>query len=150
MMIAKKENKGFVLYNEQNARIGKIVPRAKKTFDIILEKEHKIYQIVRKGRYFEVKENYRHKYTLRENLFWGSFHISELDKTIKGSWGFKWATQMVDSRNKTLLRIRNKNKWFANNSYQLEVLDKSTRRLEILLTLFIHLYTSRIVGIMGN
>jgi hypothetical protein len=56
--------------------------------------------------------------------------------------GHKWGTKMVDKENNTLLKIRNKNQFINTNKYEIEISNGKATDLDVLLTLYGHLYGS--------
>lgn len=50
---------------------------------------------------------------------------------------------MVDEENKTLLKIRNENLLLDKGIYEIEIEDEKVTDFEILLSLFSHVYCSR-------
>ena len=81
-------------------------------------------------------------YHLKTNSFSGNTEIKELNKKIKGVWGLKWATQLVNNEGKTLLKIRNDKKSVNNGNYIIELENTELSSMEILISLYGHLYGS--------
>lgn len=141
-MIAKKENGYFVLYDDEKSIIGKIKFLNNEELEITVNGENKTYQVIKNKRNFEVKNQNELVCNLNINSFWGDINVIELNKRIKGVFGMKWGTQMVDENNKTLLKIRNESLLVDKGIYEIEISDSQITDFEILLSLFGHLYGS--------
>jgi hypothetical protein len=76
------------------------------------------------------------------NSFSGNIEILETGHKITGVFGLKWGTKMVDKENYTLLKIRNENQIVNTNKYEIEISNKKVTDLEILTTLYGHIYGS--------
>lgn len=140
-MIAKLENDILNVYNEKNILIGGIKTQSnfKNTEVKIGEKE---YKLSRDKWNTEISENGKVVYTLKMNSFSGNTEILETGHKITGVFGLKWGTKMVDKENNTLLKIRNENQIVNTNKYEIEISNKKVTDLEILTTLYGHLYGS--------
>jgi len=140
-MIAKLENDILNVYNEKNFLIGGIKTQSnfKNTEVKIGEKE---YKLSRDKWNTEISENGKVVYTLKMNSFSGNTEILETGHKITGVFGLKWGTKMVDKENNTLLKIRNENQIVNTNKYEIEISNKKVTDLEILTTLYGHLYGS--------
>ena len=140
-MIAKLENDILNVYNEKNILIGGIKTQSNfKNAEVkIGEKE---YKLSRDKWNTEISENGKVVYTLKMNSFSGNTEILETGHKITGVFGLKWGTKMVDKENNTLLKIRNENQIVNTNKYEIEISNKKVTDLEILTTLYGHLYGS--------
>ena len=142
-MIAKLENDILNVYNEKNILIGGIKTQSnfKNTEIKIGESE---YEISRDKWNTEISEKGKVIYNLKMNSFSGNAEILETGHKITGVFGLKWGTKMVDKENNILLKIRNENQIINTNKYEIEISNKKVTNLEILTTLYGHLYGSNI------
>jgi hypothetical protein len=140
-MIAKLENDILNVYNEKNILIGGIKTQSnfKNTEIKIGENE---YEISRDKWNTEISEKGKVIYNLKMNSFSGNAEILETGHKITGVFGLKWGTKMVDKENNILLKIRNENQIINTNKYEIEISNKKVTNLEILTTLYGHLYGS--------
>ena len=140
-MIAKLENDILNVYNEENILIGGIETQSnfKNTEIKIGEKK---YELSRNKWNTEISENGKVIYNLKMNSFSGNTEILETGHKITGVFGLKWGTKMVDKENNTLLKIRNENQIVNTNKYEIEISNNKVTDLEILTTLYGHLYGS--------
>ena len=140
-MIAKLENDILNVYNEKNILIGGIKTQSnfKNTEIKIGENE---YEISRDKWNTEISEKGKVIYNLKMNSFSGNVEILETGHKITGVFGLKWGTKMVDKENNILLKIRNENQIINTNKYEIEISNKKVTNLEILTTLYGHLYGS--------
>ncbi|MFD2696859.1 hypothetical protein ACFSQ0_02545 [Mesonia sediminis] len=140
-MIAKLENDILNVYNEENNLIGgiKTQPNFKNTEIKIGENKYELY---RDKWNTEISENGKVIYNLKMNSFSGNAEILETGNKITGVFGLKWGTKMVDKEKNTLLKIRNENQIVNTNKYEIEITNKKVTDLEILTTLYGHLYGS--------
>ena len=140
-MIAKLENDILNVYNEKNILIGGIKTQSnfKNTEIKIGENE---YEISRDKWKTEISEKGKVIYNLKMNSFSGNVEILETGHKITGVFGLKWGTKMVDKENNILLKIRNENQIINTNKYEIEISNKKVTNLEILTTLYGHLYGS--------
>jgi hypothetical protein len=140
-MIAKLENDVLNVYNDENILIGGI-----KTLSNFKNTEIKIgenkYELSRDKWNAEISENGKVIYNLKMNSFSGNIEILETGHKITGVFGLKWGTKMVDKENYTLLKIRNENQIVNTNKYEIEISNKKVTDLEILTTLYGHIYGS--------
>ena len=100
----------------------------------------------------EISENEKVIYHLKTNSFSGNTKIQETENKIAGVFGLKWGTKMIDRENNILLKIRNENQFTNTNKYEIEISNDRVSDLEILTTLYGHLYGSnmkRIAVIIG-
>ena len=139
---ARLENDSLNVYNEKNELIGGIISDSKFKNSEINIGENK-YLVSRKKWKSEILENGKIINHLKTNSFSGNTEIMESDKKIKGVWGFKWGTKLIDHNKNVLLKIRNQKKFINNNKYELEVYNESVSDLEILTSLYFHLYGSK-------
>ncbi len=139
---ARLENDSLNVYNEKNELIGGINADNKFKNSEIKIGENK-YLVFRKKWKSEILENGKIINHLKTNSFSGNTEIMESDKKIKGVWGFKWGTKLIDHNKNVLLKIRNQKKFINNNKYELEVYNESVSDLEILTSLYFHLYGSK-------
>jgi hypothetical protein len=140
-MIAKLENDIINVYNEKNILIGGIKTQSNfKNAEIKIEE--KIFQLSRNKWETEISENDKVIYHLKTNSFSGNTKIQETEYKIVGVFGLKWGTKMMDKENNTLLKIRNENQFTNSNKYEIEISNDRVSDLEILTTLYGHLYGS--------
>ncbi len=114
----------------------------------------KAFMLIRNKWTTEILEDDKIVYHLKTNSFSGKTKVIETEQNIKGVWGPKWGTQLVDKENKTLLKIRNKNQFRNNNKYVIELSNEKVTDFDILLTLYGHLYGSSmkqkaVIGVIG-
>lgn len=143
-MIARLENNSHHLYNDNGDLVGKIYIKPKSSFEeaeILID--GKKYKIDREKWSITVSENNTATHNLKMNSFSGNVEILETKQKIKGAHSLKWGTKLVDNENNTLLKIRHQNLLFNNNNYVIDVSDKDVNDLDVLLTLYGHLYGSR-------
>jgi hypothetical protein len=76
------------------------------------------------------------------NSFSGNTKILETGNKITGVFGLKWGTKMIDKENNTLLKIKNENQFINTNKYEIEISNDKVSDLEILISLYGHLYGS--------
>jgi len=144
-MIARLENDSVNVYNEKNILIGGI-----KTQSNFEKAEIKIgdkkFQLSRNKWGIEISEKDKVIYHMKQkmNSFFGNIKIQETEHKITGVFGFKWGTKMIDKENNTLVKIRNKNQFINKNKYEIEILNERVTNLEILTTLYGHLYGSNV------
>jgi hypothetical protein len=81
---------------------------------------------------------------LKTNSFSGNTIILETGHKITGVFGLKWGTKMIDKGNGTLLKIRNENQFINRNKYEIEISNEKVTDLDVLTTLYGHLYGSKI------
>jgi len=140
-MIAKLENDILKVYNEKNILIGGIKTQSNFKNTEIKIGENK-YELSRNKWNIDISENGKIIYNLKMNSFSGNTEILETGHKITGVFGLKWGTKMVDKENNTLLKIRNENQIVKTNKYEIEISNKKVTDLEILTTLYGHLYGS--------
>jgi hypothetical protein len=141
-MIAKLENDTVKVYDENNNLIGGIKTQSDfKNAEITID-GNKI-KLSRNKWKTKVIENDNIIFNLKTNSFSGNTTILETEHKIAGVTGFKWGTKMVDKENNTLLKIRNENQFVNRNIYEIEISNEKTTDLDILLTLYGHLYGSK-------
>ena len=140
-MIAKLENDTVNVYDANNNLIGKIKTQSNfKNAEITID--GKKIELSRNKWKTKIIESGNVICNLETNSFSGNTTILETGQKIKGVTGFKWGTKMVDKENNTLLKIRNKNQFVNRNIYEIEISNEKTTELDILLTLYIHLFGS--------
>jgi hypothetical protein len=140
-MIAKLENDTLNVYNEENILIGGIKTQSDFKNTEIKIGENK-YELSRNKWNTKISENGKVIYNLKMNSFSGNTEILETGHKITGVFGLKWGTKMVDKENNILLKIRNENQIVNTNKYEIEISNKKVTDLEILTTLYGHLYGS--------
>ncbi|HLV51949.1 MAG TPA: hypothetical protein VKY44_08350 [Flavobacterium sp.] len=141
-MRAKFENDAYVVYNDASV-IGKIVINSKSHLnknEIVIGND--TYKIVRDGWKFNIFLKDVIVEYMKMNSFTGNITVLELGRRIKGIFGLRWGTQMVDGDNNTLLKIRNENSFIDKGGYIIKIENDNVSNLEILLSLFAHLYGS--------
>jgi hypothetical protein len=140
-MIAKLENEILNVYNEKNILIGGI--KAQSNFkNAEIKIGEKTFLLFRNKWETKISENDKVIYHLKTNSFSGNTKIQETEYKIIGVFGLKWGTKMVDKENNTLLKIRNENKFINTNKYEIKISNDRVSDLEILTTLYGHLYGS--------
>ena len=140
-MIARLENDIINVYNEKNVLIGGIKTQSNfKNAEIKIGE--KKFQLSRNKWETEISEKDKVIYHLKTNSFSGNSKILETGHKITGVFGFKWGTKMMDKENNTLLKIRNENQFINKNKYEIEISNKKITDLDILMTLYGHLYGS--------
>ena len=139
---AKSQN-GVVRVHEGEELLGTIemkenfktaeIKIGEKFFDIVLQQKEII--VKKQG------DIYRH---IKSNLFSGNMEILETGKKITGAAGLKWGTMLMNNKQEVLMKIKNQNPFFNKNQYECEIVEKNAvEDLDILLTLWEHLYGSR-------
>ena len=140
-MLAKLEQDTVNVYDEHNKLIGGIKMQSKdKTADITIGEN--LYQLKRDKSRVTLLENGDVKLNLKSSSFSGNTEIIENGKKITGVFGLKWGTKLVDRNQNTLIKIRNENQFVNTNSYIIQVSDSQVTDLDILTTLYGHLYGS--------
>ena len=140
-MIAKLENDIINVYNEKNLLLGGIKTQAEfKNAEIKIGQ--KTLQLSRNKWETEILENGKVIYNLKTNSFSGNTKIQETEYIVAGVWGLKWGTKLMDKKNNTLLKIRNDNQFNNTNKFEIELSDTKATDLDILITLYVHLYVS--------
>jgi len=81
-------------------------------------------------------------YNLKTSSFSGNTKIIETEHKITGVSGLKWGTKLTDKANNTLVKIRNENQFINQNKYKIEISNGNLTDLDVLLTLYGHLYSS--------
>jgi hypothetical protein len=145
-IIAKFESGTFNVYKNYPSQIaGKIHIESSANFnksEIIIQ--DKVYKVIRDKWETTITYGDEILFHLATNSFSGNTEIKELDKKIKGVWGLKWNTQLTDKDGSTLLKIRNEKKSVNNGNYIIELADQGLSSMEILISLYGHLYGSSI------
>jgi hypothetical protein len=140
-MIARLENDNYNIYKENDLLIGGV--KIQSNFkDAEIKVGEKIFKLTRDKWTTKILEKDRIVYQLKTNSFSGNIKVLETKQRIKGVWGLKWGTQLVDKENNTLLKIRNKNQFRNTNKYVIEISNENATDFDILLTLYGHLYGS--------
>jgi hypothetical protein len=143
-MKASLNNNIYSIYNDENLILGEIKILSKGKFsECDLLTDGKLYKLIQKGWNICIFENDKTLYNLEISSWSGNIKILELDKVIKGFWGTNWATQLADDNKNTLLKIRNLNKISDKGEFEFELCATDISNLEILITLFGHLYGSK-------
>lgn len=143
MNLTAKLEIGLVnLYNEDNLLIGSV--SSDKDF---VNSQIKIgdvkYYLTRNKWETEVSTGESVINHLKTNKFSGITDIFESGIRITGDWGLKWGTKLVDNNKNTLLKIRNEKQLIHNNQYIIQVDNDKTTDLDVLLTLYGHIYGSK-------
>lgn len=140
-MIAKLENDTVNVYDVNNNLIGGVKTQSNfKNAEITID--GKKIELSRNKWKTKIVESGNVICNLETNSFSGNTTILETGRKIKGVTGFKWGTKMVDKENNTLLKIRNENQFVNRNIYEIEISNEKTTELDILLTLYGHLFGS--------
>jgi len=140
-MTARLENDMINVYNQKNVLIGGIKTQSHFKNAEIKIGEHK-FQLSRNKWETEISENDKVIFHLKTNSFSGNTEILETGHKIRGVSGLKWGTKMMDKENNTLLKIRNENQFINTNKYEIEISNEEVTDLDILTTLYGHLYGS--------
>lgn len=140
-LTAKTENDIITVYDSKNNIIGKLQINTKEKIYILLIND-KTYKFIQEKWLTKVTENHQTIYHLRTNKFWGTIKIEELNKEIRGVFGFTWGTQLRDEYKHTLLKIRNDNQWINKGNYIIQLDKENINPLEILITLYGHIVGS--------
>jgi hypothetical protein len=140
-MIAKLENDIINVYDEKNILIGGIKTQSNFKNSEIKIGEKKIH-LSRNKWETEILEGGKVLYNLKTNSFSGNTEILETEHKITGVFGLKWGTKLTDKENNTLVKIRNENQFINNNKYEIEISNGKVTDLDILMTLYGHLYGS--------
>lgn len=141
-MIAKLENDILNVYNNKNQLIGGLKTESNfKNTEILIGK--KKLKLSRNKWETTIVQDGNVIYHLKMNSFFGNETILETGKKITGVIGLKWGTQLLDKDNNTLLKIRNENQFINGNRYEIEISNEKASDLDILLTLYGHLYGSK-------
>ena len=140
-MKAKLENDVLNVYNEGNVLIGgiKIQSNFENTEIKIGEKK---FELTRNKWNTKISEKDKVVCNLKMNSFSGNTEILETGNRITGVFGLKWGTKMIDKQKNTLVKIRNENQFINKNKYEIEISNEKVTNLEILTTLYGHLYGS--------
>lgn len=140
-MIAKLEGDIINVYNKKNQLIGGVKTQSNfKNAEIIID--GKSINLSRNKWETTVIRDGNVIYHLKTNSNSGNIKITETGQKITGVIGLKWGTKLVDKDNITLLKIRNENPYVNRNRYEIEISNEKTSDLDILLTLYGHLYGS--------
>ena len=131
-------------YDDQNVLIGAIKTKSNfQNAEITIEDE--TYELTRKKWVAKIIKKGKTIYTLKTNPFSGNTKIIETKQKIKGAKGMKWGTKLIDKNKETLIKIKNQNQFLDNKKYDIEISNKDVNKLDILLTLYGHLYGSSII-----
>ncbi|WP_157810940.1 hypothetical protein [Nonlabens sp. MB-3u-79] len=140
-MLAKLEKDIINVYNEKDILIGGIKTQSNyKNADIIIGESK--YQLTRDKWNTKILENGDVKYNLKSNSFSGNTEVLETGRKITGVFGLKWGTKMIDNQKNILIKIRNESQFIDKKKYEIEISDNNVTDLEILMTLYGHLYGS--------
>ncbi len=88
-LTARTENELITLFDSKNQIIGKLKINPKLRFkvsEIIID--DKTYEIIREKWTVKIVENNQTIYHLKTDKFWGTIKITELNKEIRGIFGF--------------------------------------------------------------
>jgi len=140
-MIARLENDIINVYNERNILIGGIKTQSNFKNAEIKIGENK-FDLSRNKWETEISEKDKVIHHLKTNSFSGNTEILETGHKITGVFGLKWGTKMIDKENNTLVKIRNENQFINKNKYEIEISNETVTDLDILTTLYAHLYGS--------
>lgn len=141
LLTAKTENDLITLFDSKNQIIGKLqIKNKSKTCQILIA--DKVYDIIREKWTAKIVENNQTIYHLKTDKFWGTIKITELNKEIRGVFGFTWATQLRDEHKQTLLKIRNENNFKNTGVYIIQLDKENLNLLEILIALYGHILGS--------
>jgi len=142
MQLKAKTNENLItIYTSSQEIIGELkIDFKTKQHQITIE--NKIYQIIQEKWETKVITNNQTVYHLKTDKFWGTIKIIELNKEIRGVFGFTWGTQLRDSYKQTLLKIRTENQIKNKGNYIIEVDKENIQSIEILLTLYGHIVGS--------
>ena len=140
-MTAKLENDILNVYTDKNVLIGGIITKSNFKKAKINIGESK-FELSRSKWNTEISEKNKVIYHLKMNSFSGNTKILETGNKITGVFGLKWGTKMIDKENNTLLKIKNENQFINTNKYEIEISNDKVSDLEILISLYGHLYGS--------
>jgi hypothetical protein len=140
-MTAKLENDIIKVYNKENVLLGGIKTPLNFNHAEIQIGEN-TFQVSRIKWETKISENDKVIYHLKTNSFSGNTEILETGYKITGVLGLKWGTKMIDKENNTLVKIRNVNQLINTNNYEIEIPIEKASDLDILTTLYAHLYGS--------
>jgi len=136
------ENGCLNLFNKDDILIGRIKTELNFQESEIALKDQ-IFKLIRNGWETVVYEESAEKFHLKTDSLLGNMEILETGYRITGVWGHKWATKLVDEKNKTILKIRNENSFIENGKFEIKIIDETVDDFDILLTFYAHLYGSR-------
>lgn len=140
-LTAKTENEIITMFDSKNEIVGKLLINLKsKQHQIIIN--DKTYQLIQEKWLCKVIENNKTIYHLKTDKFWGTIKIEELDKEIRGIFGFTWGTQLRDAHKQTLLKIRTENQIKNKGNYIIQLDKVNINPIEILMTLYGHIVGS--------
>ena len=140
-MTAKLENDILNVYTDKNVLIGGIITKSNFKKAEINIGENK-FELSRSKWNTEISEKNKVIYHLKMNSFSGNTKILETGNKITGVFGLKWGTKMINKENNTLLKIKNGNQFINTNKYEIEISNDKVSDLEILISLYGHLYGS--------
>mgnify|MGYP006082817671 CR=1 FL=1 len=140
-MTAKLENDILNVYTDKNVLIGGIITKSNFKKAEINIGENK-FELSRSKWNTEISEKNKVVCHLKMNSFSGNTKILETGNKITGVFGLKWGTKMIDKENNTLLKIKNENQFINTNKYEIEISNDKVSDLEILTSLYGHLYGS--------
>ena len=140
-MTAKLENDILNVYTDKNVLIGGIITKSNFKKAEINIGESK-FKLSRSKWNTEISEKNKVVCHLKMNSFSGNTKILETGNKITGVFGLKWGTKMIDKENNTLLKIKNENQFINTNKYEIEISNDKVSDLEILTSLYGHLYGS--------
>ena len=138
-MTAKLENDILNVYTDKNVLIGGIITKSNFKKAEINIGESK-FKLSRSKWNTEISEKNKVVCHLKMNSFSGNTKILETGNKITGVFGLKWGTKMIDKENNTLLKIKNENQFINTNKYEIEISNDKVSDLEILISLYGHLY----------
>jgi hypothetical protein len=101
-----------------------------------------IYHVSYDKRKIKISENDKVIYNLEIGSFLGNITIEETKRKVTGVFGLKWGTKMIDNENNTLIKIKNENHFTNTNKYEIKKLSEKVTDLDILISLYAHLYGS--------
>ncbi|MFT5847794.1 MAG: hypothetical protein ACJARX_001651 [Psychroserpens sp.] len=140
-MRARLEDDAINVYNEQKLLIGSIKTTSNfKNTEIKIGE--KIFQLSRNKWETKIVEDDQVIYHLKMNSFSRNITILETHQKITGVFGFKFGTKLIDKESNTLVKVRNENQFVNKNTYEIEIANDKTTNLDILTTIYGHLYGS--------
>ena len=140
-MTAKLENGIVNVYDKNTVLIGGIKTQLNFEQAEISIGENK-FQLSRDKWETKISEKNKVIYHLKTDSFSGNTEILETGHKITGVFGLKWGTKLIDKENNTLVKIRNENALIDKNKYEIEISNEKVTYLDILTTLYGHLYGS--------
>lgn len=144
MQLKAETNDNLItVYNVNQEIIGELKIELKaRYYESEIRIKEQIFIILQDKWEAKVISNNQIVYHLKTDKFWGTKKIVELDKEIRGVFGFTWGTQLRDAHKQTLLKIRTENQLKNKGNYIIQLDEESITPIEILMTLYGHVVGS--------